>query len=402
MNISAVVLATDSSGSLPLFGIPAFLRLIKLLTQAGIEDIHVIGGKIAVDELILKELSKTVHFHETGDISKIEEILRRLSSSRERFLVMKANHVIDRGTLTYFLREATNKDISLCLRGRGKSEAEGIFLVSSRSLIKVVTFLWPSEVDPRALPEEMRIIQARTSFPCLLRNVSSAEEKLVEALKLQTEDSDGFLARHFDRPVSRFISKRLARTRISPNQVTLIGVTIGLTGAWLFSFPYYLAQMLGAALFLFCVIIDGVDGELARLTLRESTFGHYLDVITDNLVHVAIFIGIAYGLYNETENPFYLWALWIMLIGFGLCGISVYQCILRKSPQHIQQSPKLTRFMAALTNRDFAYLLFFLAAIHRLNWFFVGSVFGTYLFATVLWAVHWYDKVKVFSRVKTR
>ena len=48
-------------------------------------------------------------------------------------------------------------------------------------------------------------------------------------------------------------------------------------------------------MFLFSIIIDGVDGELARLTLTETSFGGMLDVVTDNIVHVAVFVGIFLG-----------------------------------------------------------------------------------------------------------
>jgi phosphatidylglycerophosphate synthase len=141
------------------------------------------------------------------------------------------------------------------------------------------------------------------------------------------------------------------------------------------------------------VIVDGMDGEVARLKLKESTFGHYLDIITDNIVHIAIFIGMGYGLYKRTDDQTYLYLIGVLLIGFGLCAISVYQCILKKDEKELRKSPFLIRLMSFLTNRDFAYLVAFLAIIDRLNWFFIMTAIGSYIFSALLWILsYWYKK----------
>ena len=211
----------------------------------------------------------------------------------------------------------------------------------------------------------------------------------IGSLAMPAMADDGFIARHFDRHISRRISSRLARTPMTPNGVTLVGMTIGLTAAFLLSLPGYLPHLLGSLLFVFCVIVDGVDGELARLKLQESRFGHYLDITTDNLVHLAIFVGIAFGLYHDTGNARYLRILWVMLGGFGLCLLAVYQCILRLSEDQLKASPNVIRFMALLSNRDFAYLIALLALVDRLNWFLIGSALGSYVFAAALWIIRY-------------
>jgi len=214
---------------------------------------------------------------------------------------------------------------------------------------------------------------------------------------MQTHADDGFIARHFDRHISRRISSRVARTRMTPNGVTLVGMTIGLTAAFLLSLPGYRAHLLGSLLFVFCVIVDGVDGELARLKLQESRFGHYLDIITDNIVHFAIFVGIAFGLYHDTGNAWYLRILWIMLGGFGLCSLAVYLCILRFGEDQLKASPTAIRFMALLSNRDFAYLIALLAVVDRLNWFLIGSALGSYVFAAALCTISYRERRKAPS-----
>ena len=48
--------------------------------------------------------------------------------------------------------------------------------------------------------------------------------------------------------------------------------------------------------------------------------------------------------------------------------------------------------MALLTNRDFAYLVAAFALFHRLDWFFIGTAVGTFLFAGTLWVINLYEK----------
>jgi phosphatidylglycerophosphate synthase len=135
-----------------------------------------------------------------------------------------------------------------------------------------------------------------------------------------------------------------------------------------------------------------VDGEIARLKLQATPFGHLLDVITDNIVHIAIFAGIALGLYRDSGDPGYLHILWILIGGFGLCGVAVYQCILRRGREEIRQSAKTIRMMALMSNRDFAYIVVVLALVQRLQWFLIGASVGTYLFAATLWITSFYEK----------
>ena len=104
--------------------------------------------------------------------------------------------------------------------------------------------------------------------------------------------------------------------------------------------------------------MDGADGEVARLKLQESSFGQALDYTVDNVVHVAVFAGIAVGLYRETGHGRYLLALLILLAGFGLCALTVNRYILKRTPDELEASPRVIRLMATLlTNRDFAYLV---------------------------------------------
>ncbi len=212
-----------------------------------------------------------------------------------------------------------------------------------------------------------------------------AEERLARSLKDDTAHTDAPLARILDRNLSWRISKRLAGTSITPNQVTLANTMVGLASAWMFTSPSYLIRLLGALLFLFSITVDGVDGELARLTMSETKFGGMLDVATDNIVHAAIFAGLFYGCYRNSGNSWYLYLIPVVLVGFALCGLSVYLALSVDAKGAEDWLGKIDR----ISGRDFAYLLVILALINRLGYFAWGAAFGTYVFAFILmWATY--------------
>ena len=69
------------------------------------------------------------------------------------------------------------------------------------------------------------------------------------------------------------MTRRLATTGITPNAMTLVTAALGLTAAWLFASPALARQIAGGVLFLLHSILDGCDGELARLKFQESRLG---------------------------------------------------------------------------------------------------------------------------------
>ena len=117
--------------------------------------------------------------------------------------------------------------------------------------------------SPAAVPIEIDPMVVVTS-----KDLRVAERRLLRRL---VKDTDGFMARHVERPISLQVSRRLARTAITPNQTTMISVAIGLCGAPFFLSGLWFWQTVGALLFLVHSIVDGCDGELARLRFQRIT-----------------------------------------------------------------------------------------------------------------------------------
>jgi 1L-myo-inositol 1-phosphate cytidylyltransferase / CDP-L-myo-inositol myo-inositolphosphotransferase len=205
-------------------------------------------------------------------------------------------------------------------------------------------------------------------------DVEAAERRL---LKSVVKGTDGFMARHVERPISLQISRRLAGTAITPNQMSLISVAVGMCGGPFFLSSRPLMQTIGALLFLAHSILDGCDGELARLKFQQSRWGGVLDFWGDNVVHTIIFgcMGVGWSLAAGA-----IWPLWLgagaVLGTLGSAGFVYWRLIRSKDGgdtlfTSVSDAPErpLTRLLDSASRRDFIYLVILLALFGRSNWF---------------------------------
>ncbi|MEA2960930.1 MAG: 1L-myo-inositol 1-phosphate cytidylyltransferase / CDP-L-myo-inositol myo-inositolphosphotransferase, partial [Alphaproteobacteria bacterium] len=86
------------------------------------------------------------------------------------------------------------------------------------------------------------------------QDIPVAERRLLQSA---VKDTDGFMARHVDRKISLAISRRLAPTAVTPTQVTLVSIAVGLCSAPFFLSALWYWQTAGALLFLLHSIVDG-------------------------------------------------------------------------------------------------------------------------------------------------
>jgi phosphatidylglycerophosphate synthase len=212
-------------------------------------------------------------------------------------------------------------------------------------------------------------------------DVRAAERRLLKSL---VKDTDGFMARHFERPISLAISRRLAATAITPNQMSLISIAVGVFGGPFFLSSRPLMQTIGALLFLAHSILDGCDGELARLKFQQSRWGGILDFWGDNVVHIVIFACMAVGWSLSADA---LWPLWLgagaVLGTLGSAGFVYWRLMRMKDGgdtlfTSVSDAPErpLTRLLDSASRRDFIYLVILLALFGRSSWFLVMAGIG--------------------------
>jgi len=113
---------------------------------------------------------------------------------------------------------------------------------------------------------------------------------------------DGFIARIVDRPLSRSLSRLLVRLPLSPNQWTLLLMALPIVGAIFLIRGDYLGFAIGAVLFQLHSVLDGCDGEIARVKYLESDFGSKLDGFCDRLSTLCFAISLGFGLSRQSGN----------------------------------------------------------------------------------------------------
>ena len=125
-----------------------------------------------------------------------------------------------------------------------------------------------------------------------------AERRLMRDQGSKTRD--GPVSRHLNRPVSRWLSRYLVRTTVTPNQISLISWMLSCIAAGLMAMSGYPALAIGGALAQLASVIDGCDGEIARLKHSQSEFGGWFDAVLDRYADAVLLFGLMWHEFAAT------------------------------------------------------------------------------------------------------
>jgi phosphatidylglycerophosphate synthase len=120
------------------------------------------------------------------------------------------------------------------------------------------------------------------------------------------KDTDAKVAR-FNRRISLPISIALLRTPLTANQLSVMLVALGFWAARLFSTGHYWSGLLAGFLSLAASVLDGCDGEIARLKYQESALGCWIETFGDYSYYIAIFLGLTIGAVRQTGSDGFYW-----------------------------------------------------------------------------------------------
>lgn len=96
------------------------------------------------------------------------------------------------------------------------------------------------------------------------------------------------------------LALRLARTPVTPNMVSVGGMFLVLAAAAAYAQPWWpLSALLGMALHMTWHVVDGADGDLARMTGRTSPRGEMIDGLCDHAGHVVLYVVLAWLLSHQ-------------------------------------------------------------------------------------------------------
>jgi phosphatidylglycerophosphate synthase len=242
------------------------------------------------------------------------------------------------------------------------SRDHGVPAIAVRSAL--VPPLWASLVDARpladtllrALKDEPRLAVVEAGW-CV--RVTSSQGRAEAEARLNADLStsiDTPLDVLFHRRLSRPLSRLAVRWQMTPNQVTLLSLMVGLAAAWCFGQADLGQALIGFALYAIAVVLDHVDGEIARLTLTESSFGAKLDVAVDTVIHALLVITMGDAAQRVASG------------GAGLAGIAAALGVVASALLTRAVPPAaggLGALLNALSNRDgfYAMLVLFVTGL---------------------------------------
>jgi phosphatidylglycerophosphate synthase len=186
----------------------------------------------------------------------------------------------------------------------------------------------------------------------------------------------------WDQRLARVLVRPLRHSRVTPNGITTLALILGLLSAWLYAHGGSAAH-LGGVLFILSCLFDHADGELARMTGRTSTFGHYYDLIADALVLTALFVGIGAGLSGGEAGER---TLHLGVLAGGATGLIVLLRLEleRRAGRSATRQPNLFGFEL----QDLTYLVGPVTWLGGLEPFLILAAIGAPLYALlVLWTL---------------
>jgi len=366
-------------------GLPLIERLFLALKRSGINNIIIIGDVSEDVEKAIIEISRKRELCTAlignGDINCIINTLSK--SSSERFLIILKPYLILERELRRIIDEyyKNGGKLLVVIRGDGsispkvsnqhREISEGILLQMARNVVATIV---PRENIinlPRSLNlskatslELLRaIINDQKSHITIIRrgvfSISSTRELrklenyLLASLK---KPDDGFISYYINRRISARISKFLVKTSLTPNMISIISFAMAAVAAYFFSIRNYLMSIIAGILTQMASIIDGCDGEVARLKGLSSKYGALFDTLLDRYADILLVIGIGYGYYLMTQNSLSLLLLAIPLTGFIMSSYARKEYMIRYEKQ-----PKGKLLL--LIRRDFRLFGIFIGAL---------------------------------------
>ncbi len=175
------------------------------------------------------------------------------------------------------------------------------------------------------------------------------------------------LGKKEDGPVSKFINRRISTKitlfivsrgyRPSPNMVSLVVFTIGLIPLYLYVTGN---PVLAGIIVQIASILDGIDGELARLLGKTSKFGAFFDGILDRLVDIAVILGATYFSYmflNKTDFAS------LVIFYFALSGSLMVSYLHIRAEHYLGKHPTFTGSIPQFASRDVRLFILFMGSI---------------------------------------
>ena len=305
-------------------GLSLLRRSVRTLQRKGVVSFRILVPEGELERLQRHlegdpELKSELQWAE-HEVDTLAKGLSLLPSSEGMGWVLDANRLITTGLLEHPGEGA-------CALSDGARDA-GVYFVECSEL--------PSEAAEvgaylSALP---RVVGQRPLWAEINGVDDLGQAKLVLRQMLRkplSRSADGLTAYFINRPISIEISTRLVNSPLTPNHITAIGLLMGLLAAFFVASGMgWWSLALGGFLLQASSVLDGVDGELARMRLTFSTSGEWFDTVCDDIINISFLLALGWLNYQLKVELAY-WSAALIIAGLTSTTIVFWYYELIKS-----------------------------------------------------------------------
>ncbi len=414
-----------------LLGLSLIERVILTLYKCGIKDFYiVVGYKAKIVKKFLDQFSKkkniNINFILNEDWEKENglSVLKAKKAIKEKFLLCMCDHIFNEALVFQLLESKIgDNEIALCVDFRinnpfiNKQEATkvlvedsnikdigkdlipyngydtGLFLCSpvifdavEESINKFKDFSLSGAIKILAKKGIAKAIDAgQQAFWIDIDDYKAYKKAEILLLEIMSKkETDGPISKYINRRLSAKITKHLINTGITPNKISFFSFLISILASFTFLLGKYTYLIFGGLLAQISSIIDGCDGEIARLKFQSSKFGAWLDAILDRYADAFLLFGLTIYAYNP-KNP-----IPVLFTGFfAMIGSFVNSYMADKYDQFMQKEFKKIRDKKFIRiGRDIRVMIIFLGAL-------IDRVFLTLLFIAIIMNIENIRRIKV-------
>jgi 1L-myo-inositol 1-phosphate cytidylyltransferase / CDP-L-myo-inositol myo-inositolphosphotransferase len=336
---------------MPVLGLPLLERTLATAAAAGLDDFCVVTGDALAVIASRRRLNIAIAHNGNWQTGNGASLLAASHLLDERFVLLVGDHVFKPALLAGLLGESLNNDsvivaadfqlnrqtmidpndaTKLLVRNQRLIEISkelrrynaydvGAFVCTPAVLSAVAASARDGDDSLAGGFQWLACRDAARAFDVgdqawvdvdTLEGVRTAERVLLRSL---TKAGDGVIARRLNRPVStRVLTPALLRVypSITPNEVSVLSLLVAIAAAATFLAA---APMLGGLLIALTSILDGSDGEIARLKYMQSPFGAYLDATLDRYADAIIISAMGIYAFHAATDAASWTTAWVLI-----------------------------------------------------------------------------------------
>ncbi len=412
----ALILITDPQRSLECHaGLPLLKRTVLTAQKGGIEEFIIVAPKNSEEALrtVLSEdtriFSPICWYRQESD--DIPNRLREVSS--EYIMIIKAETAFDADVITRMRRQGDDDTAAHIAVRNGPGEAGRYTLKLDGNIVVDCNVPDASHLRaglilarPGAL-KDAKITRVSnehkgldgivkgllgagtvkavdvTGEPCMeitsQETLRESENKLLGNLGLAT---DSPFSTHISRKLSSRVSALLVRFPITPNQVTILSLLVGLVACWSYLQGVYLYSVIGVLLLYASIILDLADGEVARLKFMSSKYGGLLDSLCDSTVFAGIVLCAALAIHRDANTP-HIVTVGIIAAVVIFSSSNLYFYLHSTKEHQVDDLPSSTMRWVANEDNFFLSLLVF-TVLNMLSWYIYMVTVGASVYLLML------------------